>query len=182
MSKLLFEETQVFRQKILWLLLLVITGGSIVLFSIAIYNQIISNEQFGDKPISDSALIIGFLLVIGFAIFLSWFFYSIKLEIRISEEKLQYKFWPFIRDFKNISFNNIQSIELEKYRPIMEYGGWGYRFSMKGRGLCLNVSKNMGLRIKMKDGFELLLGTQKTDELYPIVEELKKEYQLNKKD
>ncbi|MER3329606.1 MAG: hypothetical protein RIF34_08530, partial [Candidatus Kapaibacterium sp.] len=68
MSKLLFEETQVFRQKALWVLLTVITGGSIVLFGIAIINQIISKEQFGDKPMSDLALIIGFILVIGFAI------------------------------------------------------------------------------------------------------------------
>lgn len=174
MSKLLFEETQVFRQKALWVLLTVITGVSILLFGIAIYNQVISNEQFGDKPMSDGALIIGFILVIGFAIFLSWFFYSIKLETKIDETNIRYKFWPFIRDYKVIPIQSIHSIEVEKYKPIMEYGGWGYRFSMKGRGLCLNVSKNMGLRIKMKDGFELLLGTQKSDELIKVVDSLKK--------
>jgi hypothetical protein len=174
MSKLLFEESQAFRQKALWMLLTVITGGSIVLFGIAIYNQVISNEQFGDKPMSDIALIIGFILVIGFAVFLSWFFYSIKLETKIDETNIRYKFWPFIREYKIIPIQSIHSIEVEKYRPIMEYGGWGYRFSMKGRGLCLNVSKNMGLRIKMKDGFELLLGTQKPEELESVVSSLKK--------
>lgn len=174
MSKLLFEETQVFRQKALWILLTLITGGSIVLFGIALFNQVITNEQFGDKPISDGALFVGFILVIGFAIFLSWFFYSIKLETKIEDTNIKYKFWPFIRDYKTIPVQSIYSIEVEKYRPIMEYGGWGYRFSMKGRGLCLNVSKNKGLRIKMKDGFELLLGTQKPEELAVVVESLKK--------
>lgn len=174
MSKLLFEESQVFRQKALWILLTIITGGSIVLFGIAIFNQVISNDKFGDKPMSDGALFLGFILVIGFAVFLSWFFYSIRLETKIDETSIRYKFWPFIRDYKVIPIQSIHSIEVEKYRPIMEYGGWGYRFSMKGRGLCLNVSKNMGLRIKMKDGFELLLGTQKADELAIAVESLKK--------
>ncbi len=174
MSKLLFEESQVFRQKALWILLTVITGGSIVLFGIAIFNQVISNEQFGEKPMSDGALFIGFILVIGFAVFLSWFFYSIRLETKIDDSNIRYKFWPFIRDYKVIPIQSIHSIEVERYRPIMEYGGWGYRFSMKGRGLCLNVSKNMGLRIKMKDGFELLLGTQKAEELVPIVDRIKK--------
>lgn len=174
MSKLLFEESQTFRQKALWILLTIITGGSIVLFGIAIFNQVISNDQFGDKPMSDGALFLGFILVIGFAVFLSWFFYSIRLETKIDETSIRYKFWPFIRDYKVIPIQSIHSIEVEKYRPIMEYGGWGYRFSMKGRGLCLNVSKNMGLRIKMKDGFELLLGTQKVDELAIAVESLKK--------
>ena len=174
MSKLLFEESQTFRQKALWILLTIITGGSIVLFGIAIFNQVISNDQFGDKPMSDGALFLGFILVIGFAVFLSWFFYSIRLETKIDETSIRYKFWPFIRDYKVIPIQSIHSIEVEKYRPIMEYGGWGYRFSMKGRGLCLNVSKNMGLRIKMKDGFELLLGTKKADELAIAVESLKK--------
>jgi hypothetical protein len=174
MSRILFEEIQTFRQKALWLLLGLITVGSIVLFGIAIYNQVILNEQFGEKPMSDIALIIGFVLVIGFAIFLSWFFYSIRLETKIDERSIKYKFWPFIREYKEIPIQSVYSIEVEKYKPIMEYGGWGYRFSMKGRGLCLNVSKNMGLRIKMKDGFELLLGTQKAEELSVIVEVLKK--------
>ncbi len=174
MSKLLFQESQAFRQKALWILLTVITGGSIVLFGIALFNQVIVNEQFGDKPMSDSALFIGFVLVIGFAVFLSWFFYSIRLETIIDERTIKYKFWPFIREYKVIPIQSVYSIEVEKYRPIMEYGGWGYRFSMKGRGLCLNVSKNKGLRIKLKDGFELLLGTQKAEELTTVVESLKK--------
>lgn len=174
MSKILFEETQVFRQKALWLLLTVITGGSIVLFGIALYNQVIINEQFGEKPMSDTALLIGFVLVIGFAIFLAWFFFSIRLETKIDDTNIRYKFWPFIRDYRVIPVQSIHSIEVEKYRPIMEYGGWGYRFSMKGRGLCLNVSKNMGLRVQLKDGFELLLGTQKADELAVAIKSLKK--------
>ena len=174
MSNILFKEIQTFRQKALWILLLIICGGSVLLFGIALYNQVLNNEQFGDKPMSDMSLLIGFILVIGFAIFLGWFFYSIKLETEISEDTIKYKFWPFIREFKIIQLDSIHSMKVEQYKPIREYGGWGYRFSMKGRGLCLNVSKNIGLRIIMKDGYELLLGTQKKEELQNILNQIQK--------
>ena len=174
MSNILYKEIQTFRQKTLWLLLLVICGGSIILFGIALYNQVISNEQFGDKPMSDLSLLFGFLLVIGFALFLGWFFYSIKLETEVNKTSIKYKFWPFIREYKVLPLETIYSMEVEKYRPIREYGGWGYRFSMKGRGLCLNVSKNIGLRIIMKDGYELLIGTQKEEELLHILNQIQK--------
>jgi len=172
MSQVLYKETQTFRQKALWIMLLIICGGSISLFGVALFKQVITNTQFGEKPMSDFSLLIGFLLVIGFALFLCWFFYSIKLETEINEHSLKYRFWPFIRDFKEVSINSIYSMNVEKYKPIREYGGWGYRFSMKGRGLCLNVSKNIGLRIIMKDGYELLIGTQKEEELRQVIEKI----------
>lgn len=174
MSNILFTETQTFRQKALWILLLIICGGSILLFGVALYNQVLSNEQFGEKPMSDVSLLIGFILVIGFALFLGWFFYSIKLETEIDDNSIKYKFWPFIREYKVIPLETIYSMKVEKYKPIREYGGWGYRFSMKGRGLCLNVSKNIGIRIIMKDGYELLIGTQKEEELQKIINQIQK--------
>lgn len=173
MAKLLFQEKQVFRQKALWSLLFIICGGSILLFGIAFYKQVIMNTQFGEKPMSDISLLIGLILVIGFAVFLSWFFYSIKLETEVYEDSIKYKYWPFIRTDKVIPFSAIKTINVEKYRPIREYGGWGYRFSMKGRGLCLNVSKNKGMRIIMKDGYELLIGTQREEELSTIIQKIK---------
>lgn len=182
MTEPLYKEIQSFRQKILWVFLTVICGGSILLFGIALYKQIFANVQFGDKPLDDTSLIIGFILVIGFAIFLFWFFSRIRLETTIYKDSIQYKFWPFIRENKVIPINAIESINVEKYRPIREYGGWGYRFSMKGRGLCLNVSKNIGLRIILKDGFELLLGTQKENELTEIVNQLISNNSLKKLD
>ncbi|TNE33260.1 hypothetical protein EP342_03960 [bacterium] len=173
MAELLYREVQTFRQKFLWIFLITICGGSIILFSIALYKQVIMNVQFGDKPMSDTSLVIGLLLVICFGVFLLWFFYRIRLEFEIYQDTIRYKFWPFIRQEKVIPISNIYSINVEKYKPIREYGGWGYRFSMKGRGLCLNVSKNIGLRIKMKDGFELLLGTQQETELSRVVQQIK---------
>lgn len=162
----LFIEEQSFRQKILWGLLLVITIGSIALFAITYLNSFSSNDE------SANISLVGLILVTIFTTFLLWFFYRIKLIITIDSNSISYSFWPFIREFKSLKFENINSIYLGKYKPIREYGGWGYRLSLKGRGLCLNVSGNQGMRIKMNDGFELLLGTQKKDELIKTLNQL----------
>ena len=69
-------------------------------------------------------------------------------------------------------------MQVEQYKPIREYGGWGYRFSLKGRGLALNTGGNKGLRIIMKDGFELLLSTQKENELRTVINDLKSKHNI----
>lgn len=166
MSEVLFKEVQYFRQKILWVLLLSITVGSIGLFAVNLFN----NYEIADGTYNIS--LFGLILVSFFTLFLLWFFYNIKLEITVSNNSINYSFWPFIRDTKSLDFTNINSIYIGKYKPIREYGGWGYRLSLKGRGLCLNVSGSKGMRIKMNDGFELLLGTQKKDELIKTINQL----------
>lgn len=162
----LFKEEQSFRQKILWGLLLVITIGSIALFAITYINSFSSNNH------NANISLVGLILVTIFTTFLLWFFYRIKLIVTINSNSINYSFWPFIREFKTLKFENIKSIQIGKYKPIREYGGWGYRLSLKGRGLCLNVSGNQGMRIKMNDGFELLLGTQQKDELIKALNQL----------
>lgn len=166
MNDYIFKETQTFRQKILWFLLLLITIGSIALFAINYLNSM--NDGTNNSDIS----IFGLILVSVFTSFLLCFFYKIELRTRIDNNSISYNFWPFIRDYKKLKFENIHSIYIGKYKPIREYGGWGYRLSLKGRGLCLNVSGSQGIRIKMRDGYEILLGTQKKEELIKALNNL----------
>ncbi len=166
MSDFLFKEVQTFRQKILWILLSIITIGSIALFVINYLNTM--NDGTNSSDIS----LFGLILVTVFTSFLLWFFFKIELTISISSNSINYTFWPFIRDTKKLRFEHIESIYVGKYKPIREYGGWGYRLSLKGRGLCLNVSGSQGIRIKMNDGYELLLGTQKKEELIKTLNNL----------
>jgi hypothetical protein len=72
--------------------------------------------------------------------------------------------FPFQFKYNEISWNDVLTIEVRKYKPIREYGGWGYRFSFKN-GKAYNISGNMGLQIVLKNGDKILIGTQKPDEL-----------------
>lgn len=46
----------------------------------------------------------------------------------------------------------------------MDYGGWGFRFGLFGKGRALNVSGNKGIQLVLTDGTRLLIGTNKPDE------------------
>ena len=54
------------------------------------------------------------------------------------------------------------------YRPIMEYGGRGIRFGRQG--MAYNVGGNRGVKIKLKNGKQALVGSQKPEELQRALE------------
>lgn len=63
---------------------------------------------------------------------------------------------------KNSVFNKLTTLE---------YGGWGVRFGKGGK--AFNVSGNRGLKLYLKSGRSLLIGTQKDKELIAFLSELK---------
>ncbi|MDH5615515.1 MAG: hypothetical protein OEY62_03150, partial [Acidimicrobiia bacterium] len=89
-----FREVQGFRQWWLWVLLLVTTLGTIGLFGYGIFVQIIQGTPWGDKPMSDAALLatgIGTtILVVGLAALLL----SARLVTEVRSDGLHVRFFP----------------------------------------------------------------------------------------
>lgn len=54
-------------------------------------------------------------------------FRLLRLETRIEQDHIQFRFFP-------------------------DYGGWGIRCSLSGKGSAYNVSGNRGIQVKYKDG------------------------------
>ena len=90
-----------------------------------------------------------------------WLFYLLKLITRVDAKGVHVRFFPLTH--KQIPFENRTSCQARTYRPIREYGGWGIRFSRKGR--AYNVSGNQGVQLTFKQGKPLLIGSQKPEEL-----------------
>ncbi|MCD4818495.1 MAG: hypothetical protein K8S23_07365 [Candidatus Cloacimonetes bacterium] len=82
-----YKEIQKFRQKWVWFLLLGILG----LFIWGLIQQIILEKPWGNNPAPDFVLILTSIVPIGFILL---FFYS-KLEITITEKRIDYQFTPF---------------------------------------------------------------------------------------
>jgi hypothetical protein len=59
---------------------------------------------------------------------------------------------------------------VRKYNAIAEYGGWGWRLGLFGKGTAYNISGNEGLQLEFINGKKLLIGTQKLEALSGIVE------------
>ena len=54
---------------------------------------------------------------------------------------------PFILNTSRISGGDIEKYYARTYRPIMEYGGWGIRYGVKG--MAYNISGNRGLQLEL---------------------------------
>ena len=108
-------------------------------------------------------VLIGPLVTAVVMIFLA----TLELRTTITEDGIEVKFWPLVT--KRIFRSEIKSAAVRKYSPIREFGGWGYRFGLKGT--AINMQGNHGLELDLKNSSNLMIGTQKPEELAAFMEE-----------
>lgn len=163
MDKVLFSEEQRFDQLWLKIPLYVLAIGNVVLFAYGFYQQMIVGKPWGDNPMSDVGLVF-----VTFLVFLIWgavffLFEKTKLITTIYEKEIRLRFPPFFSKEKTIPVQKIKKMEVRKYNPIKEFGGWGLRYGFKGK--AYNVKGNMGLQIQFINDKRLLIGTQKPEQV-----------------
>lgn len=156
-NKILFTERQRFKQWWLWFILAGLNG----LFLFGVYKQVIGGQQFGDKPMSNAGLLITAALTIFFTIL----FVNFHLDTIIKSDGIYVRFFPFHLKFKYFPWDRLTKSFVRQYSPIIEYGGWGLRLILFGKGTAFNVSGNKGLQLEFTDNKKLLIGTNKPDEL-----------------
>ncbi len=97
------------------------------------------------------------------------------LQVTVDSSAIYYRYPPFVRKERRLTKTDIQAMNIRKYRPIWEFGGYGYRYRL-GSGRALNVSGKDGLQIVLANGKRLLIGTQKPEELGRIINQLKENW------
>ena len=60
-----------------------------------------------------------------------------------------------------------------EYSPLKEYGGWGIKFGFKGK--AYNVSGNKGVKIFLKNGLNIMFGSQKHKDLAKALKSVRKQ-------
>lgn len=153
-----FKEEQKFTQWWLWIILIAI--GLLPLYGI--YKQLFLNEQFGDKPMSNTGLIILAILIFGILLL----FWSMKLTTEIDQYELRMRYFPFVK--KRVLWTEIKSVEVLDYGFI---GGWGIRLWTK-YGTVYNTKGTKGLAIELTNGKKFLIGTQKETELSSVLKKM----------
>ncbi|MGM0478413.1 MAG: hypothetical protein ACQERC_04245 [Bacteroidota bacterium] len=154
--KIVFREEQKFTQWWLWLILISI--GSLILTGLLM--QLFLGLPFGNKPMSNAALIAVTFLVI----LLIGLLKKTKLKTHIDERRLHIHFYPFFK--KKTSWNEVKKAEVVDYGFV---GGWGIRPWTK-YGTVFNIRGRKGLAVELTNGKKYLIGTQKEDELRQVVE------------
>lgn len=157
-----FSETQKFRQWWLWFLFAGIKG----VMGFFIVTQVLFGKPFGSNVADNAALLTGFLVML----ILSLLFFIMKLETHISDRGIDVRFFPIQLKFRHYSWEALDQVYIREYSPISEYGGWGMRYSLSGKGRALNISGKTGLQLVFKDGRKLLIGTKKAFEIEQLLE------------
>jgi hypothetical protein len=166
MEKTFFREDQKIKPGLAWLIMFPVFALMNTLFGIGLYQQISLGKPWGDEPMSDEGLILTTGLVNLILIGILFLMLKVKMILEIRESGLCYRFLPFIWKEKKISREEIDRYEVRQYKPIQEYGGWGFRQRsrrFRNAGLAYNVSGNIGLQLHLKNGKKILFGTQRKD-------------------
>lgn len=154
-----FKEKQFFKQIWLWTLLFILMATSVL-------------------PTLNTALTdpIKVLVYLFPTLFIMILFFVMNLKTIINQEYISIQFFPFIRKPRSFIWEDITKLELTKYNPLSDYGGWGIRGVSKNR--AYNIQGNIGLKIYFKNGNTLMIGTQKPDEINNIVSKICKEQKI----
>lgn len=160
-KRIFFTERQRFKQWWLWLILLGLNG----LFLFGVFRQVILAKQFGDNPMSNA----GLLTASGISIILTLLFVILRLDTVIKEDGVYVRIFPLQLKFKHYAWNDLTKSFVRQYAPIAEFGGWGMRLGLFGRGKAITISGNSGLQLECKNKDKLLIGTNKPEELSGIL-------------
>ncbi len=86
------------------------------------------------------------------------------MRTTLSDEALTVSFgWLFSLYRRTIPLRDIAFAEAVRYNPLAEFGGWGIRGT--GDSQALNARGDRGVRIRLRDGRRLLIGSQRAEEL-----------------
>ena len=138
-----FHEEQQFRQWWLWALLAAAVLPVLVVVAI--------------RGVVLSVLIVPLvLLAVGALLAFA------RLVVDVDREAITVAF-HFLWPKRRIALSTVRRAEATKYRPLLDYGGYGVRLGF--RGWAFNVGGDEGVLVEMKDGARLMIGSQRPKEL-----------------
>ena len=149
-----FHESQRFHGAILGLLV----AAFVVVAAVTIV------EVVAGRPAEVWLVVLGPLVVLVVAVLLS----LSHLDVDVTNEGVTIAFryvWPARR----ITFSEIVGLEVRRYNPLLEYGGWGVRLGPKGWAYMTSGSE--GVQLRLRKGLPVLIGSARPRELEAAIRE-----------
>ncbi|WP_242926833.1 DUF6141 family protein [Pontibacter vulgaris] len=162
--KVLFREQQRFKQVWLWVVILGVAAMSWAGF---IYKVILGGDLGSRSASAIQLAVMAGLLGVG----LPLFFYSMKLTTKVYPGLLTVQFSPFHLKAMKIPLHELRNYESVTYNPILDYGGWGIRWSFNGK--AYNTSGNKGVQLYFYNKKPLLIGSQRPQQLLEAIRKAK---------
>jgi hypothetical protein len=151
----LFREVQRWSAtlRVAFLALLLVVDGAIVV-------AILTTKR---APSDTVPLLLSTALAVFVSLAVALLLWINRLEIEVRPEGIAVRFCPFHRDWRRFSAQELSECYARRYRPLLEYGGWGIRYGWHGR--AYNMSGHEGVQLVFQDGRRLLLGSKEPRQL-----------------
>jgi hypothetical protein len=143
-----FHEDQRFRRQIVGLLL------AALIFVVAVAVGAIVLARPDDAWLLAIAPVV--VLIVAALISLS------HLDVEVTDDGVRIAFrylWPTRR----IRFEEIVGLQVRRYRPLLEYGGWGVRLGPAG--WAYSAGGDEGVQLRLRKGIPVLIGSRNPREL-----------------
>lgn len=108
---------------------------------------------------------------LGFIPFIAIMLYT-KLQIRIDDEGVRYRFFPIIWNWKLITPDMIESYEVSEKRNLVEKMEFGYGKRWATSTVTMNITGAKFARFKLKNGSKLRIGTENPESLERALKKL----------
>lgn len=160
-----YRESLSFNHPMIWMIMLPITG----LLGYGAVRQLVFDKPFGNNPAPDHWLLVFASLPLLILALLA----SACLKLKINEEGIRYRFFPFHFRWHHIRWEEIESVYVRRYKAIPEYGGWGMRINLQGnRAYNVMGDRGMGMEVRHRTGEKILFSTRRPQQLRQFLDEL----------
>jgi hypothetical protein len=107
----------------------------------------------------------GYLLIAGvLAVLLAVVVLFFRLETTMSGDHVSVQFGWLPVFQKRLPLRDIERAEVCSYRPLRDFGGWGWRYG-RGGVHALTVKGSSGVCLSMREGKRHLVGSERSEEL-----------------
>jgi hypothetical protein len=151
MTDTVYRESQKMDDMILYILL-----AALAVINLILYRMVQTTDEMY------------FQLSLATMIIFIFIFKLFRLDTLYTNKGLYYRFFPFHRNEKLISWDQIESAKLVTIRPLRDYGGYGIRYNFKSKAYIMKGCD--AVQISWNDGRKpLIIGIQNPEEIHMLL-------------
>jgi hypothetical protein len=160
MARAYLEETQDLKNsQWIWLLMIVSTAGAMIPLTYGLYWQVIQGEPWGKEPMSDQGLIALYIFILACMALMFVCVAYTKLELRIDEKGVHYRFSPYRLKWSLISKEEIEAYEVTNMRSFLGMCRVGYHRNVMNNSRTMNLQGTKQLALQLRNKRKILIGT-----------------------
>jgi hypothetical protein len=130
--------------------------------------QVILGHRVGNRPAPNWVMFV-VLAVMGIA--LPALFASLKLVTDVTSTEVRVALRPLKTRVHRL--DEIAEARAITYSPLGDYGGWGIRYGGAQKGWAYNTRGDRGVRLTLKTGQILLIGSGQAEDLQRAIESVR---------